>query len=83
MTGTNVVSGLDWRNIIDQLRASEQQKIQLIEDHKQAEQDRISTWQSINTKLLPLKTAAGNLNEIGDFSLFTPSLTLNTAIDNE
>lgn len=87
MGGISVVSGLasglDWRNIIDQLRALEQQKIQLIEDRKQAAQDRISAWQSINTKLLALKTAADSLNATSDLSLFTPSLSSSTATDAE
>ncbi len=87
MAGVSVVSGLasglNWRNIIDQLKALEQQKITKIENLKKTEQDRLSAWQSINTKLLALKTAAGKLKETSDFNLFTTSLYSSTSTDAE
>jgi len=85
LAGTSVVSGLssglDWRNIIDQLRKLEHQKIDLVENRKKVYQDRISAWQGVNTKLLSLKTAAGKLNQTSGFNVYTTSLSSNTATD--
>ena len=85
MAGTSVVSGLssgiDWRNIIDQLKKVERQKIGLVESRKKVYQDRISAWQGINTKLLSLKTAAGKLNQTSGFNVYTTSLSSNTTTD--
>jgi flagellar hook-associated protein 2 len=88
MAGTNVVSGLasglDWRKIIDQLRALEDKKIETVQSHQTTEKNRLSAWQSINTKLLSLRTAAGKLKETTDFNLFTTSLaSSNTTTDAE
>ncbi len=87
MAGTSVVSGLtsglDWRNIVDQIRKLEYQKIGLIENRKKVYQDRISAWQSINTKLLSLKNAAGTLNRAEGFSVFTTALSSNTITEAE
>lgn len=85
MGGTSVISGLssgiDWRKIIDQLREVEQKKVELIEERKKTYEDRLSAWQSINTKLLSLKTAAGNLNTTSHFNLYTTTLSSNTTTD--
>lgn len=87
MAGTNVVSGLasglDWRKIIDQLRALENKKIETIQAHQTTEKNRLSAWQTINTKLLSLRTTAGKLRETSDFNLFTTSFSSNTTTDAE
>jgi flagellar hook-associated protein 2 len=83
MSGTNVVSGLasglDWRDILDQLRAVEYKRVELIQDRRKTYTDRLSTWQSINTKLLAFKTAAGTLNRTAGFNIYTTSLASNTS----
>ncbi|TSA06660.1 MAG: hypothetical protein D4R73_10960 [Deltaproteobacteria bacterium] len=82
MAGTNWVSGissgLDWRSIIDQLRAVEHKPIDLIQKRKGVYEERLSAWQGINTKILSLKTAAGTLNKTSGFNLYTTSLSSNT-----
>jgi flagellar hook-associated protein 2 len=82
MSGTNVVSGLssgiDWRNILDQLKAVEYKRVELVQGHKKTYEDRLSAWQSMNTKLLAFKTAAGTLNKTTSFNVYTPSLASNT-----
>jgi flagellar hook-associated protein 2 len=87
MAGTSSVSGLasglDWKNIITQLKAVEQKKIDMIGERKKTEQDRLSAWQSMNTKLLSLKTAAETLNETKDFNAFSSSLSSNSTTDAE
>ncbi len=78
---SGIASGVDWRNIIDQLRQLEYKKIELVQDQQKVAQDRLSTWQSINTQLLSLKTVAGKINEAADFNLFSPTVFSNTSKD--
>jgi len=86
-TGTSSVSGvssgIDWRNIIDQLTEVEHKPIDLLEARKTTYQDKLSAWQSINTKLLSLRTVAGTLNSTTSFNLYIPSLSSNTITDAE
>lgn len=87
MAGTSMVSGLasglDWQKIIEQLRAVEHKRIDLIENRKKTYSDKLSAWQAINTKLLSLKTAAGKLNRPAYFNLYTISLSSNSTTDPE
>jgi len=80
---SGVSSGIDWRSIVDQLREVEHKPIDLLEARKTTYQDRLSAWQSINSKLLSLKTVAGTLNRMTDFNLYLPSLSSNTTTDAE
>jgi flagellar capping protein FliD len=85
MSGTfgisGIASGVNWQNIIDQLRQLENKKIELVQNQQKTYQDKLSTWQSINTKLLSLKTVVEKLNESADFNLFSPTLSSNTSKD--
>jgi flagellar hook-associated protein 2 len=71
---SGLVSGLDWRSMIAQLRALEERKVDGIRARQTAEQSRLSAWQSINTKFLSLKTATEALKKTTDFNLYTTSL---------
>ena len=86
-TGTSSVSGvssgIDWGNIIEQLREVEHRRIDVLEAQKTTYQERLSAWQSINSLLLSLKTVAGNLNRTTSFNLYIPSLSANTTTDAE
>jgi flagellar hook-associated protein 2 len=83
MSGTSVISGLssgiDWRDILDQLKAVEYKRVELLQDRRKTYEDRISAWQAINTKLLAFKTAAGTLNTTSSFNLYSTSLASDTA----
>ncbi len=87
MAATSVVSGLasglDWRNIIDQLRKVEYKRIQLVETQKKTYEERTKAWQSLNTKLLSLKSSSETLRKTTGFDLFTPALSSNTAVKAE
>ena len=74
-------SGIDWRTIIDQLYALEHKRVELVEERRTTYQDRLSAWQSINTKLLSLKTTAGTLNKTTNFNLYATSLASSTSTD--
>ena len=76
---TNLISGLssgfDWRSMIDQLMAIEHKKVDLVENQKTEYENKRSEWQSVNTKLLSLKTAAEGLQEPEDFYVYTSNMT--------
>jgi flagellar hook-associated protein 2 len=75
---TNLISGLssgfDWRSMIDQLMAVEHRRVDLVTAKKTGTQTKLTEWQSFNTKLLSLKTAAGNLNDPESFDIYKSSL---------
>ncbi len=72
-------SGFDWRSMIDQLIAVEHRRIDLVSAKKTDSEKKLTEWQSLNTKLLALKTAAGNLKDGSDFGLFKASLSSSSA----
>jgi len=80
---TNFVSGLssgfDWESVVTQLIAIEHQRVDLVEEKQTAAEKKLAEWQSFNTKLLALKTAAGSLKDAEDFNLFTASMTTDSA----
>ncbi|MBW2118269.1 MAG: flagellar filament capping protein FliD [Deltaproteobacteria bacterium] len=85
---TNLVAGLssgfDWRTMIDQLIAVEHRRVDLVEDRKKDYETELSEWQTFNTSLLALKTAAEGLKDPADFYLYTPSMTTNASnVDGE
>jgi len=81
---TNLVSGLssgfDWRTMIDELIAIDHRRVDLVEDKKSEYESELSEWQSFNTKLLALKTAAEGLKEPEDFYLYTSTLSTDSSI---
>ena len=88
MTSTNSVSGLssgfDWQSMIDQLIEIDKAPVTLVENQKTKYEDQLSAWQSFNTTLLSLKTAAQNLSDPEDFNVFASSMTSdNTDVDAE
>jgi len=76
---TNLISGLasgfDWRSMIDELMKIQYRRVDLVEDRKNEYELKLSEWQSFNTKLLSLKTAAEGLRDPGDFNVFTSVMT--------
>ncbi len=76
---TNLVSGLssgfDWKTMVDQLMQLEQKKVDLVGDQQTKYKNQLTEWQSFNTQLLSLKTAAGDLKDPDDFSVYTSNMT--------
>jgi flagellar capping protein FliD len=71
---TNLVAGLssgfDWRTMIDELIGIQHRRVDLVEDKKSDYEAQLSEWQSFNTKLLAVKTAAEGLKDPKDFYLY-------------
>jgi flagellar hook-associated protein 2 len=83
---TNLVSGLasgfDWSTMIDNLMKVDQQKVDLVGTQQTTYKNQLSEWQSFNTQLLSLKTAADALKDPEDFSVYTSNMTSdNSAVD--
>lgn len=78
-TSTNMISGLssgfDWRSMIDQLMAVDHKPVDTVSKKKNEYETKLTEWQSVNTKLLALKTAAGDLKDADDFNVYKASMT--------
>ena len=79
---TNLISGLssgfDWRSMIDQIIAIDQNRVDLIADDKTEYETKLDILQSINTKLLSFKTQAATLARSNAFNVFASSLSTNS-----
>jgi len=63
---TGLASGIDWQQTIEMLMQIESQPMVALEERKQVYEDKLSAWQEINTKLLALKTAMENMDELDE-----------------
>ena len=72
-------SGFDWRTMIDQLMAIERRRVDLVTAKKTESESKLTEWQSLNTKLLALKTSAGTLKDSEDFGVFKAVMTSNSS----
>jgi flagellar hook-associated protein 2 len=70
---SGLASGINWADIISQLMEIERRPITLLETKKSDYQEKLSTWQSINTRLLSFKTKADSLKSSSNFLLKTAS----------
>jgi flagellar hook-associated protein 2 len=80
---TNLISGLasgiNWRDMIDQLMQVEHRRVDLVTNKKTEDESKLSEWQSFNTSLLTFKTAAEDLQEADDFNLFLANMSTNSS----
>lgn len=80
---TNLISGLssgiDWRNMIDQLMKVEHRPVDLVENQKTEYENQLSEWQSFNKQLLSLKSAVGSLKDPEDFYVYTSNMSSDSA----
>jgi len=61
--------------MITQLMTIEHRRVDLVENKKTETEKKLTEWQSFNTKLLAMKTAAGALKDAADFAVYKASLT--------
>lgn len=87
MAGTSSVSGLasglDWRQVLDQLKRLEYKKVDLVQLKKKEVQEKVKAWQNIHKKLLSLKARAEALNAYQGFGLFKTSLSSSSSTKAE
>jgi len=72
-------SGIDWEGMVNSLMAIERNKVVSVEKKKTTEQQKLAAWQTLNTKLLTLKTAAENIKNVEDFGILKGTLTSNSS----
>ncbi|HBN09806.1 MAG TPA: hypothetical protein DD435_14515 [Cyanobacteria bacterium UBA8530] len=58
---SGIASGLDWKTMVDQMMALERNPVIRLQTRKKSLQDKNSAYQDINTKLLNLDKAIGDL----------------------
>ncbi|MDX9821851.1 MAG: flagellar cap protein FliD N-terminal domain-containing protein, partial [Syntrophales bacterium] len=79
---TNLISGLttgfDWSGMIEQLIALEHERVDLVSAKKTEYENKLTEWQSVNTKLLAVKTAAAALSDSTAFDVFRTTLSSDT-----
>jgi flagellar hook-associated protein 2 len=76
---SGMVSGLDWQSVVTSLINAEHKRVDLVTSQKTTTESKLKEWQSVNTKLLALKTAAEALNKPASFSLYTSSMTTDSS----
>lgn len=80
---TNMISGLssgiDWQNMVTQLIAVDRKKEDVITAKQTAYSNKLKEWQSFNTKLLAMKTAAGNLKSAENFFVYKAAMATDNA----
>ncbi len=79
---TGLASGIDWSSMVDQLIAVDQQSVTIVQNKQTADQSKLQAWQSLNTQLLSLKTAADAMDDPSDFSAFTSNLSTISGTSN-
>jgi flagellar hook-associated protein 2 len=76
---SGLISGLDWRSMVDQLIAVEHKRVDLVVNRKSEYQSKLGEWRGVNTKLLALKTASTALSTESAFKVFSSTTTSNTS----
>ena len=76
---SGLVSGFDWRSMIDQLMEVERGTVNLISNKQSEVQSELGEWRSLNTRLLSLKTAAENLTESDDFYVYSSTMSTDSS----
>jgi flagellar capping protein FliD len=61
--------------MIDEIMKIEHRSVDLVRARKREYEEKLTEWQSINTELLSLKKAAGDLKDAEDFSVFFTAMT--------
>ncbi|MDQ5985817.1 MAG: hypothetical protein CSYNP_01534 [Syntrophus sp. SKADARSKE-3] len=72
---SGLISGFDWRSMIDQLIAVDHKSVDLITQKQNINKNKLAEWQSFNSKLLALKTTADNLQSGTSFNAFKTTLS--------
>jgi flagellar hook-associated protein 2 len=78
---SGLASGLDWKSMIDQLRAVEHRPIDLVVQQKKLYEDKLKAWQDLNTSLLALRSASEKLRKVEGFDLYQAELRSSSTTD--
>jgi flagellar hook-associated protein 2 len=76
---SGLASGIDWSSMITQLMAVDQKQVDSVTNEKTDQENKLTEWQGVNTKLLALKTAAQGISDASSFNIFKATTTSNTS----
>lgn len=76
---SGLASGIDWKNIIDQLMELDRKKVKVIDDNQVKYKNRLDAWKNLAGKLQTIKTSATSLKEASTFNTFSSGLTSSTS----
>lgn len=77
---TGVVSGIDWETTIAQLMAIERRPVTLLENRKQAFQQKLSLWANLQGKILSLQSACEAMDTRAEFAVKSASVSESTIL---
>ena len=81
---SGVGSGLDWQTMLQQLRKVEQNHfIKPLEEQKKRQEDILSAWNTVSSKLSNLLTSVQNLKDVKAFDVFTATMTSSSSVAPE
>lgn len=73
-------SGFDWQSVISQLTTVENQRLTPLNTQKSNYQSKLKAWESLTAALEKLNSAAGDLKDSSDFSVFAATLTSSSSV---
>lgn len=72
---SGLASGLNWRDIIDQLIAVDRGSIEVFQNQRDTYDAQLSEWKDIHSKLVSLKGLAEDLRKSSTYNIYTSTLT--------
>lgn len=76
-------SGFDWRNVVDQLRQVENQKLNSLNAQKTKYDNRLNSWKTLSTKLDAFRQALQSIKDVQGFDVFKSELASSSAVPAE
>ncbi len=80
---SGLVSGIDWRTMVDQLINLERRRVNLVSQQKTGFDNKLKEWRKINSQLQALGSAAVDLRTAKGFQLFKSALTSSSSTKPE
>lgn len=80
---SGLLSGIDWRTMVDQLINIERRRVNLVSQQKTNFDSKLKEWRKINTQLKALSSAAIDLRATKSFQLFKSTLASSSATTPE
>ena len=80
---SGLISGLDWRTMIDQLMQLDHRSVDLLTTKKTKYEKQLDAWHTVNSNLLSLRNAASELRQSSAFEVFTSTMVSNTTTEPE
>ena len=80
---SGISSGIDWRNILDQLEEVERRPVELLQQRIDTYQEKMNAWDEISSALSSFMSTVEDLRESDDLNISTVNLSTDTSTDPE